>query len=588
MSYQLILSSYQAFEDEKNILLLGDWCLNPQDIENKKNFKICKPYGLEKNKIVSDFFTCEKLFNSLIEDLRPELNQLHNINFSIRAWKIFLGPWLKRYVRLFFNRYHTLKQALENNKIDKVFIGDYNNYDFSSKDTKELYRASIFPEWDYMFFSRILDQIDSKIIESHKLEAKNEFNKRSEKDINPIKEKNFFFKTFYFFSKLICNINKSNSVFLKETYLRAINDVYLQLKLNQIPVLWENAIIDYPKRNIEIRKKIKITRSENSKLEELIRKYIPLDLPTYAIEGLESIKKKNKFLKWPKKPKSIYTANSFWGDEIFKYYVAKNVDSGSKYFVGQHGNSYGTRFSHDHSIEYVTCDKFITWGHKFNLKEISLANFCPAIKSKKYNQDGGLLMVNRGRPVRTRTYDRQNIFINYCKDIKKIVEKLPQSIKNMATIRNRPSSESENKNSNNYYAFLDKIDGIKISAEDEKITNLIKKNRLILFTFYSSGFLECLTKNIPTLCFDKEFLNLLKTEVQEDFNALLESQLAFNDEEKLLEFISLNWSKIDKWWGSEQLQSQRKFFVDKYCKVGNFNNLDELAKNLKLKILTDK
>ena len=82
MSYQLILSSYQAFEDEKNILLLGDWCLNPQDIENKKNFKICKPYGLEKNKIVSDFFTCEKLFNSLIEDLRPELNQLHNINFS--------------------------------------------------------------------------------------------------------------------------------------------------------------------------------------------------------------------------------------------------------------------------------------------------------------------------------------------------------------------------------------------------------------------------------------------------------------------------------------------------------------------------
>ena len=149
----------------KFFLLLGDWCLSPQDIENKKNFKICKPYGLEKNKIVSDFFTCEKLFNSLIEDLRPELNQLHNINFSIRAWKIFLGPWLKRYVRLFFNRYHTLKQALENNKIDKVFIGDYNNYDFSSKDTKELYRASIFPEWDYMFFSRILDQIDSKISE---------------------------------------------------------------------------------------------------------------------------------------------------------------------------------------------------------------------------------------------------------------------------------------------------------------------------------------------------------------------------------------------------------------------------------------
>ena len=584
MSHQLILSSYQVFKDEKNILLLGEWCLSPQYIENKQKFKICKPYGLEKKKLIGDFFTCEKIFDSLIKDLQPELNQLHNINFSIRAWKIFLGPWLKRYVRIFFNRYHTLGQALENNKIDKVFIGDYENYDFSSRDTKELYRASISPEWDYMFFSRILDHIDDKIIDSRRLEAKNQFNNNFEKDTNPANGKSFFIKTFYFFSKLIFNLNKDNSVFFKDPYLRIINDVYLQLKLNQVPVLWDNEIINYPKRDIEIRKEIKIKYSESNKLEDLIRKHISFDLPIYAVEGLECIKKKIASSKWPKKPKSIYTANSFWGDEIFKYYVAKNVDGGSQYFVSQHGNSYGTRFSHDYSVEYVTCDKFITWGHKFNSKEISLANFCTGIKSNKYNKGGGLLMVNRGRPVRTRTYDRQNIFINYCKDIKTLIEKLPQNIKSVTTIRNRPLSESENKNSNDYYDFLNKIDDIKISAENEKITNLVKNNRLILFTFYSSGFLECLTKNIPTICFDKEFLHLLKNEVQEDFNALFENQFLFNDEEKLLKFISLNWDKIERWWCSEQVQAQRKFFVDKYCKVGNLTILDELAKNLKLKI----
>ena len=45
--------------------------------------------------------------------------------------------------------------------------------------------------------------------------------------------------------------------------------------------------------------------------------------------------------------------------------------TGFRYIVGQHGNSYGTRFSHDYSVEYVTCDKFLTWGQN-SMKEISV------------------------------------------------------------------------------------------------------------------------------------------------------------------------------------------------------------------------
>ena len=51
-------------------------------------------------------------------------------------------------------------------------------------------------------------------------------------------------------------------------------------------------------------------------------------------------------------------------DDVFKLWVAKKVLAGSHYYIGQHGNSYGTRWDNVDCIEEITPDKFITWGWK--------------------------------------------------------------------------------------------------------------------------------------------------------------------------------------------------------------------------------
>ena len=52
---------------------------------------------------------------------------------------------------------------------------------------------------------------------------------------------------------------------------------------------------------------------------------------------------------------------SYAYDENFKFYTAKSVEKGARYFIGQHGNEYFThRFST--RIEFETTDKFISWG----------------------------------------------------------------------------------------------------------------------------------------------------------------------------------------------------------------------------------
>jgi hypothetical protein len=47
-------------------------------------------------------------------------------------------------------------------------------------------------------------------------------------------------------------------------------------------------------------------------------------------------------MKWPEKPKFIFTSNCFDGDEVFKVWTALKVEQGISYFVGQHGNNFGT------------------------------------------------------------------------------------------------------------------------------------------------------------------------------------------------------------------------------------------------------
>ena len=96
--------------------------------------------------------------------------------------------------------------------------------------------------------------------------------------------------------------------------------------------------------------------------------------------------------------------------------------------------------------------------------------------------------------------------MDYSEDIKNLVEGLNSEIQSKTLIRNRYTIRTA-KLTIRTISFLEKFHKIQIDKGTQPISNLIKKNKLSLFTFYSTGFLECLTNNIPTICFDKNFIS---------------------------------------------------------------------------------
>ena len=70
-----------------------------------------------------------------------------------------------------------------------------------------------------------------------------------------------------------------------------------------------------------------------------------------------SCKKVDK-INWPKSPKSIFTSNSIYGDELFKHYAG--IKNSSRLIVGQHGGGYGiSKLSFPEYHELSIADKFV-------------------------------------------------------------------------------------------------------------------------------------------------------------------------------------------------------------------------------------
>ena len=114
-----ITSVNWKFNKKKKYLLLGEYCLLKKKILLKKKVKIFD------NKIYSEKHTNNwiKENNLLREEylkkIRIELNRFHQVEWSLRSWRILVGPWLDKFISCINNRILLIERVLNDEK--KIF-----------------------------------------------------------------------------------------------------------------------------------------------------------------------------------------------------------------------------------------------------------------------------------------------------------------------------------------------------------------------------------------------------------------------------------------------------------------------------------
>ena len=557
--------------------------LNFTEDLRKKNIIVTEAYGVEKKIRQENFNYTNNLYKKFILELPEQLNNFHKQKYSKKYWEIIIGHWLGFYIKVIFNKFKNLEEAIEKYDVDETLIQkNIEEKIYPYKDIKEFAYSSNDDYWHFYLYSKILKAnnfFKLRVTEIDYME-KRVNNKSQELLISePYRGENLKIKMIKKLFNLFKIFKNDNDAFLINTYLPTKEVIKLQLLLKQFPQLWElpKNLPIFPSYNLEERKKInfKLTTSDN--IEKFIRNDLPRSLPISYLEGYTSLLKISENLNWPKKPKFIFTSGAFERNEIFKVWLAQKVFNGSKYFTGQHGHGYHTHLEKQKSVEIATSDHFLSWGAGDNTNEISTFNFKVLNRKRKWNKDGHLLIVVYRVGQSLWTWNRKGINKIYFEWLTELLKLLPEHIKKKTIIRF--AFESQSKNIEHNYNFIKKnFSEFEIDEQNKNFDNLLQESRLTLYNYDSTGILENLTSNLPVKGFWPHTFDHLNSKAETYYQDLVKAEILHTNVKSVAESIKKNWSDIDLWWSNIETQNIRKKFCNIFSKEPSPKSLEKLSK----------
>ena len=121
------------------------------------------------------------------------------------------------------------------------------------------------------------------------------------------------------------------------------------------------------------------------------------------------------------------------------------------------------------------------------------------------------------------------------------------------------------------------FDKNQVDSGRVNLIKLINKSKLVIHTYNSTGFLETLAANKPTIIFFNNTDYPLNIEAKKYFNYLKDANILFYNWKEAVLFLNNNYNSIDNWWNSNKTQDARNKFCSNFVKL-NDNKIDKLVK----------
>jgi putative transferase (TIGR04331 family) len=570
--YLVTTSDERTWKFDQPIIFLGEWCrlYERKHVWETMDAIVAEPYGLDLGKKIEDNNEARRVEKILHSRLTKILNLEHNASYSERFWKILIGPWLRSYTEILINRVKTLEKCITDYQISGSTFIQINEQDLVAKDFDSFVSSLQDASFNSSLFLKILQlqgnisfpinviknsKQDTNLIKSDKsLVAKN---------TSPKKLRNHWIK------KTLQYLVRDTDALITKTYLPRSSELKLQLSFFQIPQFWE---IEKPLINknvkLSLRRRLATSISDSSSNSYLLPLSFMLFnfLPLIYLEGFPQLREFSNKKKWPKFPRFIFTSNNFQSDEVFKLWTALKTETGIKYFVGQHGSNYGTGRFISPTVEEETSSVFFTWGsRKSSFNDRPAFNFKIAKKKLVLNPSGGLILLERPIDFAWGTFDSVAEHKNYLNDQFIFISNLPPLIKNKTTIRLAAASKSQKIREDLQWQEFDQTLRIDYGSTDLK--SLLSCNRLIIFSYDSTGFLENLALNVPTMAFWQDGFDHLREDVKPDYQSLLDVGIIHLSPVSLATFVSEEWDNIVSWWNSSDVKMARLEFCSKYSRT---------------------
>ena len=581
-SKHLVISSdISTWKFDRPVVFLGKWCLRERDknIWLKMDAIIADPIGADFQDRNFLHLQARRIESELLPRLVTILNNFHCIERDERYWRIILGHWLREAVQLLLNRIVTIERCLNQHQISSVTLYSPPKKDLTAKEYGDIWTLSMDDHWNADLFERILAFSEDQSIGVERLSHESSqsgtaINHESEVNRQSIQKNKLYRK----FRRLIDRnarrfavaLNRKSDAFVINSYLPAEKELLLNIALGQFPQ--RRTALNYETKtesdgNIRAALGQKMNLPTDSKVQRVIASLLFDLIPVNYLEGYKALLEATELSGWPEKPKFIFTSNNFIADEIFKVWTAEKVNRGTPYIVGQHGNRYGTHKFNELTIEEVTSDRFLTWGWKRGLPQHTPAFiFKNAHKSKKGKSlNTGLILLQENPVARFEVWEQASEFEKYMEEQFSLVTCLEKEARENLVVRLHPAYLVMQGEGDIRWRNFDQ--NIKLDLGKTPIRELCFNNRLIVHGYDSTGILETLEANRPTLAFWQNGLNHLVEEAIPYYELLIEAGIVHLTPESAAIKINEVWGDVDNWWQSIEVQSAREIFCHEYART---------------------
>ncbi|MBI3804157.1 MAG: hypothetical protein HY282_10395 [Nitrospirae bacterium] len=562
----LALTALEAFWDTtRPIVFLGEWCL----LHGRRSF--WEP--LNGQLLETPFNTAEAahaayvylhaLYERALPIVGKVLNTFHGKQYSDRYWRIVLGPWLRLYLSVCYDRYSHLKQALEQ---------------YPDCDTLVLPEASFIVPSDTLDFAWLVKEDSFNLqIYTKMLAAEGRTFPCGAPIVHASAHANFIDRSWKenalnAIAKIIVGLvaKKEQSIFLRNSYFPKSFEIRLSVKTagRVLPILRPLTKPSLPPENRDLRRNLPKIEIGQGEFERCLSALLLSDLPRSVLEGYSSINQDASQV-YPKSPKAILSANAWHCEETFKQWAATSAEKGTLLMGTPHGGNYGgpaNMFFEDHETAIV--DRYYSWGweRKDCAAEVIPFPATKLVSRKKIgasNQKSGILWATTSEPRYLIQFSLPpKFFHEYLRWQSRFAKALHPNI--VSALRLRPHREDQGWSIAQRIAEC--IPGVAIETWDLPFQESLVNCRLYICDHLSTTFAEALAADKPTLLFWNPEANRLRPEAQPYYDLLKKSGILFDTPESAAAAADQIYPDVEAWWNDPDRQNAVKIFCERFAR----------------------
>lgn len=369
--------------------------------------------------------------------------------------------------------------------------------------------------------------------------------------------------------------------YVSATYLPRLNEVLLQLRLGRLPQKMKISRVLSVEINPQIREILCKSIGSMARGAEVTLALLPVYMPCVYVEGYTPLF--NTSIPWKSKrfPKTIFTANRHLYDDVFNFWTALAVESGSRLVVAQHGGNYGISefpsFAENH--ESLVADRYITWG--WESSGPTYRGFAlPLVRRTLHspNPSGLLLVITDQLWKYPRSmFSDTSESSTYLDHLKSTIDGLLPEVRSKVLLRIHHAHEDAASSQIDWW----KLNSPNISQDAGGIgfQKRLAESRLVLIAHNGTSIPESIALNAPTIITWSESYMKVRQSAEAVFEALEQAGIFHRTPESAASFINSIWDDVDSWWNSPTTVDARKQFTDQFARTVS-NPVRFLAKAL--------